>query len=417
MTTTATPAGSSATEGVRPAAHTDPTLRRVRGVVGWVVLLVLGGIVLALVAGSPAPQDYLHPDGTGQRGTGALVEVLRDRGIDVDVAETAGEVLDAGGDRPGSTVVVGNTEMLTTAAARRMLERTRDADRVVFLDGAPDVLGDLGLGLGITYAPVDADIPRCSLPWVRPDDRVSRVTWSIVADGPSLPQGATGCYPLEVPDDVPQSERPPSGYAVVDLPAGSTHAPVTVVGFPDAATNRFVVESEHAGLVVRLLGASPHLVWYHPTAADVTENPPTGEEAEAVWPAWTTTAAVVVSLAFVVFAVARGRRLGRLVPEPLPVVVRATETTEDRARMYRSAADRSRAAAVLRRATATRLATRLGLTRGAPTDDVARAAAAATGLDAAAVDLLLRGAAPADEAALVTLAQQLTSLEEKVSTP
>ena len=59
------------------------------------------------------------------------------------------------------------------------------------------------------------------------------------------------------------------------------------------------------------------------------------------------------------------RRLGRLVREPLPVVVRAVETTERRGRLYRRAGDRARAAAVLRLAPADRLARRLAVRRGA----------------------------------------------------
>ena len=96
--------------------------------------------------------------------------------------------------------------------------------------------------------------------------------------------------------------------------------------------------------------------------------------------------------------------------------MRAAETTESRAELYRAAADRHRAAAVLRRATAGRLATRLGLAAGAPPDTLVPAVAAASGVDLAEVDLLLRGVTPTDDVALVALAQQLAHLEEKVRT-
>src|SRR5690606_41722785 len=44
----------------------------------------------------------------------------------------------------------------------------------------------------------------------------------------------------------------------------------------------------------------------------------------------------------------QGRRLGPLVTEPLPVVVRASETVEGRGRLYRSRRARDRAAEALR---------------------------------------------------------------------
>ena len=60
----------------------------------------------------------------------------------------------------------------------------------------------------------------------------------------------------------------------------------------------------------------------------------------------------------------RGRRLGPLVVEPLPVVVKAVESTQGRGRLYRRVRDRAHAAEILRAATARRLAARLGCPRG-----------------------------------------------------
>ncbi len=166
--------------------------------------------------------------------------------------------------------------------------------------------------------------------------------------------------------------------------------------------------------MLRLLGASPRLVWYHPGAEDATANPSTDDS--SVWPEWVGPGLLLAGLAFVVFAVARGRRLGRLVPEPLPVVVRAAETTESRAELYRASGDRVRAARVLRQATGARLAVRLGLPARTPADELVPAVAAAAGMPATEVDALLRSPAPLDEAGLVALAQQLAHLEEKVRT-
>jgi hypothetical protein len=205
------------------------------------------------------------------------------------------------------------------------------------------------------------------------------------------------------------------GFAVVDLPGTATDAPTTVVGVPDAATNRFVTEADNAGVLVRLLGGSPRLVWLHPSALDLGAD--TGAESEPVWPDWLRGVLVLLGLAFLALAVARGRRLGRLVPEPLPVVVRAVETTESRAELYRAARDRPRAAVVLRRASAGRLAARLGLRQSTPPSVLVPAVADATGVPAAEVERLLVGPVPTDDAGLVTLARQLAHLEEKARRP
>ena len=66
-------------------------------------------------------------------------------------------------------------------------------------------------------------------------------------------------------------------------------------------------------------------------------------------------------LAVVLLALWKGRRIGPLVAEELPVVVRASETVEGRGRLYRSRRARDRAADALRTATLQRLLPRLGL--------------------------------------------------------
>ena len=110
----------------------------------------------------------------------------------------------------------------------------------------------------------------------------------------------------------------------------------------------------------------------------------------------------------------RGRRLGRLVAEPLPVVVRAVETTESRGRLYRKARDRSRAVAVLQAATARRLTSYLGLATGT---DVAAVAAAAASVSGRRYDDVLRLLGPAtvpDDASMLELATTLAALEKEV---
>jgi hypothetical protein len=207
---------------------------------------------------------------------------------------------------------------------------------------------------------------------------------------------------------------------MVQLDATATHPDTVVAGLGPAWTNELITDDSHAGTAVRALGSTPRLVWYQPGPGDaIAPGPgevgaPTGG---SVWPAWTGPATVLLLAAVVLLALARGRRLGRLVHEPLPVVVRAIETTESRGRLYRKAGDRARAAAVLRAGSSERLVRRLAVGRGAGPGALVHAVSQASGLAAPEVADILFGPAPPDDAALIHLAQQLTDLEERVRHP
>jgi hypothetical protein len=123
---------------------------------------------------------------------------------------------------------------------------------------------------------------------------------------------------------------------------------------------------------------------------------------------------VLLGLVAVAAAVWRGRRLGPLVVERMPVVVRAAETTEGRARLAARTGDRTHALDTLRIAALRRTARRLGLPRSAHVDEVVRAAARATGIPDRRVGAVLVGGPATDDRALTAGAAALDDLERAV---
>jgi hypothetical protein len=120
---------------------------------------------------------------------------------------------------------------------------------------------------------------------------------------------------------------------------------------------------------------------------------------------------LVVALAAIAW---RGRRLGPLVFEPLPVVVKAVETAEGRARMYHDSHAIDQARDNLRAGTLVRLAGKLRVGPGATADSVIEAVSRLTGRPPADVRELLNHR-PGSESRLVAWAQELNNLEKEVS--
>ncbi len=215
----------------------------------------------------------------------------------------------------------------------------------------------------------------------------------------------TACYPVEVGDG-----RTAAGYLELAHRDGRR---TTLLGSGAALTNERLVDAGDAALALGLLGRHPVLVWWTPDPLDggTLDEPPS---LAALLPAGVRFAAMQLLVALGVVVLWRGRRLGRLVVEPLPVVVRAIETTYGRGQLYRRARARGRAAQVLRAAAVSRLGQRCGLPRHADPHQVAAAVAAAGGRSPADVDALLVGPDPTDDAYLVQLARDLDALETEV---
>ena len=174
---------------------------------------------------------------------------------------------------------------------------------------------------------------------------------------------------------------------------------MTFVGVGTAFTNDALADDGNAALALNLLGATP-------SSSGSRRDPRRGAGRRTAAPTCPTccrrgsaSSSPSWSSRSSSLALWRGRRLGPLVAEPLPVVVRAAETTEGRARLYRRARARGRAAGtcarrrwpgcVGRSACRRRAAPSRGRRRRSPRAPAGRPA------DVAA---LLYGAAPADDA-------------------
>ncbi|MEV0132871.1 DUF4350 domain-containing protein [Dactylosporangium sp. NPDC050688] len=144
-----------------------------------------------------------------------------------------------------------------------------------------------------------------------------------------------------------------------------------------------------------------------------------GEPPNPLWeafPAWTYVIAALLAVVFLLYALARARRMGGPVVEPLPVVVRAGETVTGRGRLYQRARAREESLTTLRAAALGRMARLLRLEPGTSRETVVAAVAASSGWPPHVVMDTLFGAPPQDDDSLVTAAVRLEALVEAVTT-
>lgn len=398
-----------------PVVIGDDTTGRTRAARTWrrmrwplVVLVVLALFVLFLAVVRPATSAAPYaPDNPEPGGAMAVAEVLEDQGVRIThVTTVAGAVAAAG---PDSTLLVTPNPSFFADDQISSLNRT-GADLVVLQPDFSMVAGVSRNTVDSTYGePTGLVEPQC-------DDPAAQAAGAVEL-APGLYDTSTGA------DDVRPVLCWPDGagafaYARLDFPNRS----VTVINDPAVIRNGSVLEEGNAALALWTLGQHEDLVWLVPNPMDIStgDDEPTPAERGQVnelMPPGSAPVALVAVLAAVLLALWRMRRMGPLVVEDLPVLVRSAEATRGRARLYRAARARGHAAAGLRASTADRIASRLGLARSSDANTVVDAVVAATNRPSQQVADLLYGPPPADDAALAELARRLDILESEVHRP
>jgi hypothetical protein len=379
------------TPGDPPPARTatGPTVRSAarssRGpLLALTALVVVSAVVgLLSVAG---PGGRLDPGAATPAGSRAVAQVLRELEVPVTRVDTVDAVEAA--DAPDRTVVVARPEALAPSELQRLA--SLEAGLVV-VGADEEQLGLLGLPVQVEdTVEVEQRRPACDLPVVvrAGDVDLGGRTYRGRDDVP-----ATGCYAA-------------GGEAtLLRLPEQDA----VLLGDGTLLTNDRLDERGNAALALGLLGERPGgVLWLVPRPGRPL---PDERSLGDLLPDGLVLAVVQLLVAAGVLALWRARRLGRVVEEPLPVVVRAAEAVEGRSRLYRAAGARGTAADALRAAVRERVGRRAGVPASAGRAELVTVVAERAGHDPAALDALLYGEQPADDAALVRLADDLTALE------
>ncbi|HLZ37830.1 MAG TPA: DUF4350 domain-containing protein [Mycobacteriales bacterium] len=372
----------------------DPSPRALwhaaRAPLAVVAVLVLTAVAVAWANGRTR-RGELDPLAVDDAGTRALATLLADRGVPVRRVRTAPAAL-AAADAASLTVLV-HPHRLPRGELTRL---ARLPGPLVVVSPSDAVLAVLAPAVRVAgRVPVAARAPRCAVAFARVAGEADLGGRTFRAGG-----DAVGCYPAG------------RGPTLVRVPsAGRT---VTVLGDGAPLTNGRLADRGNAALALGLFGDASRVVWLLPAPAPPPATDATARDPAELIPQRVGWALVQLGLAVVLLALWRARRLGPVVTEPLPVVVRSAEAVEGRARLYAAAGARDRAGEALRAGAAARLGALLGLPLDAARPVVARAAAAYAGRPQEAIERLLTGPPPSDDAALVTLADALDGLVQEV---
>lgn len=385
-------------------AETIVTGTRKKG--GVIAVGVLIGIlaIVAVVTFAKPNTDYnayslRNPEDSG---TMALGEILKAQGVDM---RQISRLRDARVPDPeNTTLVIVRAGYLDEVQSQSIAQYPGD---VVVLASS----FELRLALGATFDVGDTDAATLDARCNQPDAAAAQ---TITAGGPvftyEAPPGATACFG--------------NSYSFAYAQWQDDGRTRTFISDPSIFTNAKLAKEGNAALALRSVGVHESAVWYVGDPFDtsaLTWNDGSGDPVEPntagnldMFPPGTGSAMYALALAAGLAAWWRARRFGPLVTEPLPVIIRASEATLGRARLYRKAGATGRAASSLRALAATRIGGRLGLTKTTSGPTLVATIAAATGRETENVQALLYGPAPSTAAELTQLARELDILEDEV---
>ncbi|NEB80457.1 DUF4350 domain-containing protein [Streptomyces sp. SID14478] len=384
-----------------------PTARQVwtrtRGIALALVLLLIAGVTIAAIR-SGEKHGTLDPRSADQYGSRAVAALLADRGVDTRLVTTTAEARAATG--PDTTLLVAVPDLLTAHQQDQLQAATADSGgRTLLVAPGAASVDRLAPGVTADTEPTSdsALAPSCDLPAARTAGKA----------------GTGGGYRYETTLTDTDSCYPSAGApTLLRLPAATGHGDTVVLGSPDILLNDHLDEQGNASLALQLLGTRTHVVWYLPSLSDDAAATRSENDRSFIdliprgW-LWGT---LQLFIAAALAALWRARRMGPLVAERLPVAIRASETVEGRARLYRKANARDRAATALRISTRTRLAPLIGVPPSQAHTPETFLPALARQLPTPDQDLhtLLFGPPPATDAALIALADHLDALEREV---
>lgn len=344
-------------------------------------------------------------------GAQAVAEILRDQGVKVNAVDSLAGTAAALRSDGGTTVLFQDPRQLLSSEQVAELADAVAATggKLVALNPSPLSTPALAEGFASagTTAPQEAVAAGCSQSSAVAAEKIDGGTPPFGVPVPvefplQIFKGAQNCF-------VPDGSSSGAGFLALN-----SEGTVAILGNSGILSNQNLADRGNAALALGLLGSTPELLWYTASVADIppTQLPPSLAE---FTPDWLFPLSMWLLFTALIGMLWKGRRPGPLVVEPLPVIVKSSETLTGRARLYQDAGAAGTAGRELQLAALTRLAQKLRLGHAADPNAVVHSVAAVTGGNADDLAALLLGEPPRNDKDLWTMAVALAALEEEVT--
>ena len=377
------------------------------GFKGWKLLaitlsLLLAGMVIYASMKEELTKEPYDIHSVSSDGVRALAQVLNDHyDVSVDQVPSAAKAILAA--QQGKPVTIFNAGRLQNNDFETLLTTSNaDITLVGFGYYLLESLAESGLELQ-GYNDKPASRGTCSIPTKA--QTISATGNAIIVRDPQAL--ADSQYLGRGPAQLCFAYADGYGYLELPLKSGKT---LRIITNPELVTNKYLDKDDNAALALYATGRGSEVAFYNAENADSFNS----DQQLKPYPSWLVPLMWQFALLALVWAFIVGRRQGRIVNEPLPVVAQGTETTVGRAGLYQRARASEHSGRILRIATIIRLGRRLGISPNADATLVTQTVSMACNRTAKEIEYILYGPEPASAVELTQLSQALEQLEEEV---
>ena len=377
------------------------------GFKGWKLLaitlsLLLAGMVIYASMKEELTKEPYDIHSVSSDGVRALAQVLGDHyDVSVDQVPSAAKAILAA--QQGKPVTIFNAGRLRNYDFETLLTTSNaDITLVGFGYYLLESLAESGLELQ-GYNDKPASRGTCSIPTKA--QTISATGNAIIVRDPQAL--ANSQYLGRGPAQLCFAYADGYGYLELPLKSGKT---LRIITNPELVTNKYLDKDDNAALALYATGRGSEVAFYNAENADSFNS----DQQLKPYPSWLVPLMWQFGLLALVWAFIVGRRQGRIVNEPLPVVAQGTETTMGRAGLYQRARASEHSGRILRIATIIRLGRRLGIAPNADATLVVQTVSMACNRTAKEIEYILYGPEPASAVELTQLSQALEQLEEEV---
>lgn len=364
------------------------------------LILIFVLLVLVITAkGANTQGDYkdYEPESPKRSGNKAVIQVLKKQGIQTTIAYKDSEVGPVDRD---TTLVFLDDGLDWMDISDALKTKAQQAGRVILVGMQDYQLKEFGLDIdsytnGVVAPGITENSSKC-LPYI---GKAKNVSVTIVREHQT--PGVIQCF------------RSDSGSLLSIWPA-TDDPEYILISDRSAFTNANVQSLNNAALALTLYGAHPKAVFYYERPS-IQQQSPANAKLWQLLPPWVFWAGVALLFAAFALMIAKGRRLGPLAREPLPVIISASEIEEARASLAREGKHASWAMALIQSRARRKLRRALYLPARASEEELTNTLAAKLNKPTSELHALLYDAEVSTEKELTQRSHKIDQLIQEVS--